>query len=136
MKNLLYLFLSALLLVACKNSETTNNEETSELSEEEIVELPIYRGEFIYTAEASVLKVGEVVYAVKMDSMAQVLADKVAPVKKDDFDMVPVVIQGTVEPNPVLSEGKEGWKEMIAVKRIITISQSPAEPDVKIEEKN
>ena len=136
MKKIIYLFLFVAVFTACKNSEESNseNEQTTEVSEDD--EMPIYRGEFIYTEGAAVLKGVDYIYAVQLDSMANVLATRVEPVKKDEYDMVPVVVQGVVAPNPALAEGKDVWKEMIAIKHIISVSKSPSQADVKIEEKN
>ena len=140
MKKILYVFMLAALLTSCKNSEeskTDGAEEITENSNQNIDDkMPVYRGEFIYTAGAAVLKGVDFIYAVRLDSMANVLASRVEPVKKEEYDMVPVVVQGTVGPNPALSEGKEVWNEMIAIKNIISVSKSPSQADVKIEEKN
>lgn len=139
MNKIVSVLLLALVMVSCKNSGDSEQDDTtsSETENQQVNEgLTIYRGEFIYTSGAAVLKGPDFIYAVQLDSMANVLASMVEPVKKDEFDMVPVVVQGVVSPNPALSEGKEVWKEMVAIKQIISVSKLPSQADVKIEEKN
>jgi len=137
MKNILYLFLLSAVLVSCKNSEekiTEVTEETIENKGPEVdVRLPIYRGEFIFTNDAAVLKGKNFIYGVAIDANSKELAAKVEPVKEDEFDMVPVVVQGVLSKKP---EGQEGWDEILAIKKIISVSKTPTKADVKIEDKN
>ena len=44
-----------------------------------------YKGEFIFTDNAAVLKGSNFIYGVTIDDMAKELANKVAPVKRDEF---------------------------------------------------
>ena len=59
------------------------------------------------------------------------LADKVAPVKKDVFDMVPVIVRGTLAPGP---QDIETWDEFLTIIDIVQVSAKPAKADVKIKE--
>jgi hypothetical protein len=143
MKKIFYLFLIATITFSCNNSEKKNSENPDENTEVSAqggsvvdVRMPVYRGEFIFTDEAAVLKGKNFVYGVVIDTVARELAARVAPIKKDEFDMVPVVVTGIVSPNPALSEGKEGWEEVITIKNILNVSAKPAEADVKIEDNN
>lgn len=136
MKQIFYTFLIALVLVGCKNSEESKETSDNEIAVEDFSKLPMIKGEFIHTGEAAVLKGANFIYAVQLDSMADVLAAQVAPVKKEEFDMVPVVVQGIVGPNPKLAAGEKVWEEIIAIKNIVSVSAVPAQADVKIEDKN
>lgn len=77
-------------------------------------------GEFIYVSDAAVFRGDSFVYGVTIDSMAQVLADKVQPYKKEDFDMVSVKIKGKIVPNV----SNEGWDENIEIREIIDILEA------------
>jgi hypothetical protein len=144
MRKFFYVFLIAAITVSCNNSEEKkeeNAEETTEMSAENTedvvdVRMPVYRGEFILTDEAGVLKGKNFVYGVTIDTMALELAKRVETIKKDEFDMVPVIVTGIVSPNPALAEGKEGWEEVITIKKILNVSARPTQADVKIEDKN
>ena len=144
MKKFFYLFLITAAIVSCNNSESKKEDAVEETTEENSektgkvsdVRMPVYRGEFIFTEEAAVLKGKDFIYGVILDTMARELGARVAPIKRDEFDMVPVVVTGVVSENPALAEGKEVWKEVITIKRILNVSAKPSEADVKIEDKN
>ena len=74
------------------------------------------------------------IYGVVVDEKAEELAAQVAQVKKDSLDMVPVVVRGVVMKNPELKEEGSAWKEVIAIKEIVAVSEKPSEADIKIEE--
>lgn len=121
MKKVILLFSATLLLFAsCKNNE---KKETADNLKE-------INAEFIFLDDAAVLKGTDFIYGVKIDEMAKELAGRVESVKVDEFDMVPVVIMGIVESKP---ENEEGWDEVVTIKEIITVSNRPSQPDVKIE---
>ena len=107
MKNLLTLFLSSILLfiTSCKNDNKANDG-TIEIE-----------AEFIYIQDAAVLKGQSFIYGVVLDDKAKELAEKVSPMKKDQYDMVPVVINGLIKPNPK----KDGWKEVVEIKEILKV---------------
>lgn len=132
---LLTLLFSFLLVVSCKDNaaqkETTSANSVSEETENN---LPTYQGEFFYSAEGAVLKGNNFIYAVTLDDMAKKLGEQVAPIKNEDFDMVPVSVKGIVERNPALDEGKQVWEQIITIKEIISVSTTPAEVDIKIED--
>ncbi|WP_146090721.1 hypothetical protein [Aureitalea marina] len=137
----IYGLLFALILIGCKGKE---GEEQTVVEGSEVVETeeiasadkPLYnsyRGEFIYVADGAVLNGKNFIYGVKLDSMAQVLADRVAPVKESEFDMVEVIVYGIVEPK---AEGEEGWDEVLTIKEIVSVSETPSPAEIKLEEKN
>ncbi len=144
MKKIFYLFIIAAITISCNNSEekkAETNEETTELAPETNgesvdVRMPVYRGEFILTGEAAVLKGKDFIYAVILDTMARELATKVAPIKKDEFDMVPVIVTGIVSENPAFTDGEDVWEEAITIKKILNVSARPSQADVKIQDQN
>ena len=76
-------------------------------------------GEFLYSADAAVIKGDSFIYGVKIDDKMMQLADSVKRYKKDDFDMIPVKIEG------ILSEkekGTEGWDTVVKIEKIVSVS--------------
>lgn len=126
------LVLVSLSLVACKN-ETKEEKSTDQPALLES-EFAVYSGEYFYSEDGAVLKGNSFIYAVTLDDMAKELANQIAPVKKEEYDMVPVVIKGQVEKNPALDKGQEVWPEIITIKEIVSVGNAPAGADIKIEE--
>lgn len=126
------LVMATLGFTACKND--TKEKQASDDPALMENEFAIYSGEYFYSEDGAVLKGGNFIYAVTLDEMAKELADKIAPVKKEEYDMVPVVVKGIVDKNPALDEGKEVWEEIITIKEIISVGNAPAGADIKIEE--
>lgn len=118
MKKFIAIAFLTIAFTACKNSEEK--------------EAQSYSGEFLYFADAAVLKGTNFIYGVTLDEMTQELAKQVEPVKKDQYDMVQVTVKGIVSKK---EEGAEGWDEIITIKEIISVSNTPSEADIKIEEK-
>lgn len=130
--------LLSLSMISCKNSEknsdaTENNERKSTKLLQNT--LPSYTGEYFYSNDGAVLKGTHFIYAVTMDDMAKELGDRIAPIKKEEYDMVPVVVKGVVEVNPAFVRGEKVWEQIITIKEIVSVSNTPAEIDIKIEEK-
>jgi hypothetical protein len=69
-----------------------------------------------------------------MDDMAKELGNRVAEVKNDVYDMVPVMVRGSVGKNPALDQGQEVWEQMITIKEIVSVGDQPAEVDIKIQD--
>lgn len=118
MNKFLILMLSVVVLTACKNNEKESTE---------VVEI---KADFIYFDDAAVLKGNDFIYGVKLDDKAKELAEKVKPVKKDEFDMVAVTIKGTINQK---QGNQEGWEEIVTIQEIISVSDKPSEADVKIQ---
>lgn len=131
MKKIILLLAVFTLVLSCKNTEEKQTEAT-EITSENADALKTFKGEFLYMEDAAVLKGDNFIYGVTLDEISQELADKVAPVKRDPFDMVEVYVRGTVHNK---AEGEEGWDEIITINEIISVSDTPAEADIKIEEK-
>ena len=77
-------------------------------------------GEFIYLSDAAVLKGTDFIYGVEVDSFALELADKIQPLKNDDFDMIPVTLKVKILPN----SRNEGWKEVAKIIEILEIPEA------------
>ncbi len=85
-------------------------------------------GEFLYIADAAVIKGDNFIYGVKVDQKMMELADQVKKYKKDNFDMIPVKVEG------ILSEkekGAEGWDTIVEIKKIISITPATAQKPTK-----
>jgi hypothetical protein len=135
MKKLFFLFTLSIIVFACKNSEEKSVESAAPETEEttaKYLQNKLYKGEFIYMADGAVLKGDTYIFGVKMDEMAAKLGERVAPIKKEEFDMVPVIVKGTVAPK---EEGQEGWDQVLTITEILEVSPTPAKADVKIEDK-
>lgn len=113
MRKILMLLCCITLFAACKNSPK-DAEVDSELTTESIIEI---QAEFIYIQDAAVLKGKSFIYGVELDDKAKELAEQVKKYKKDQYDMVPVVVKGLVKPNPV----KDGWKEIVEIQEILKV---------------
>lgn len=129
MKKILFFLMLSATIISCKNSEEISD--NADLEMIDLANVKTYSGEFIYTADASVLKGNNFIYGVKINPVAEELAKKVSSVKEDDFDMVPVTVRGVVNPKPV---NTEGWDEVITIIEIVDVSNKPSEADIKLEE--
>ncbi|APG60936.1 hypothetical protein [Christiangramia salexigens] len=119
MKKLFGIFIIALSLFACQD------EDRKELmSQPEVEKVPdsiqVLKGDFVYGTDAAVIRGGNFVYGVSMDSMAKVLAKKVAPLKSNDFQMIPVTVKAKVIPNL----DRDGWEEVIEIREIIEVPET------------
>lgn len=125
-KYLLILSLILLVFASCKdekNAKDSNVENTESSTEENNKNSDgekVLIGDFIYSDEAAVINGKKFIYGVELDSMAEVLIEKVEPFKEDEYDMIPVAVKGKVKPNP----NDEGWDEIVEITKIIKISKS------------
>jgi len=130
-KIIITLLTVAAITASCKNEEKPVEkevEETTTLKANPLNKNSLLQGEYIYTEEAAVLKGSSFIYGVKLDSMAQVLANKVESFKREDYDMVPVIVKGLVTKN----SNKEGWEEIVEIKEIIKVSEPTSEAAIKV----
>ena len=109
----------AILFVSCQDDEQ------KELNTEPVTakvqdSLEVLQGDYVYVADAAVLRGENFVYGVKQDSVAMLLSDKVSVLKSDDFEMIPVRVKAKILANPRL----EGWDEIIEIKEILEISRA------------
>ena len=121
MKKIFYLLLLPLVFVACNNAETKTNCENCES----------FTGDFLYLADAAILKGDDFIYAVQLDEQAQELVKKVEPIKKEAYDMVQVTVKGVLSQKP---KDQEGWDEILSIKEIITIADKASEADILIQQ--
>ncbi|MCF6307657.1 MAG: hypothetical protein L3J09_06855 [Flavobacteriaceae bacterium] len=131
MKKIVLLIALSIITFSCKNSEEEPSKKMIDSEAKEVLsDNTIYKGDFIYTADAAVLKGDKFIYGVVLNDMATELAERVKPAKESDFDMVPVAIKGIVSPKP---EGQEGWPEIITITEIIIVGDKPSKIDIKLE---
>ncbi len=102
------------MLFCCKNENKKNDSN-------------LIRGEFILIDDAAVIKGKDFIYGVVIDEKTRELAQQVAPLQREEYDMVPVVIKGIVKPNP-----EQGWEEIVEIKEIIGVSAPTSELPTKI----
>ena len=130
-KIIITLFAVAAITVSCKNEEdksSENKSEDKELKEQTSSEEALLRGEYIYTEEAAVLKGNDFIYGVELNDKAKELAEQVEAYKREDYDMVPVILKAKVKDNP----SDEGWEQIIEIKKIIKVSEPISEPAIKV----
>ena len=89
-------------------------------------------GEFIYTEEAAVLKGDTFIYGVEKNEMAQKLAQQAAGYKKEEYDMVPVIVKAVVRSKP---QGEQGWDSIATIKEIIAVMHPKKDQGVEVEYK-
>ncbi len=131
MKNFLALFALLIVFTSCKQENKANAEtETVTTPEEDVVML---KGEFIYLNDAAVLNCGNKIYGVTIDDKMLELAEQVAAKKNDVNDMIPVIINGVVHPNPALSPTNEVWPEVVTIKKIVKVFAPTGDSAIKVE---
>jgi len=125
MRKLSLLLLILTVVTSCK----VDNKKEVDLKETDQVEVVkttkqndgfvAVQGEFIYYADAAVLKTTNKIYGVVIDDVVQDLQTQVKLFKKEDTDMVPVTVRGRLfkkDPN------EEGWEDKIEIKEILKVS--------------
>ncbi|MFD0977429.1 hypothetical protein [Salinimicrobium gaetbulicola] len=121
-RTLLTLLIGLFLLSACEGKK---KKKEVEAPVEEVVKdsLTTVEAEFIYLADAAVLKGRSFIYGVELDSVSMALVKKVEPLKRDEFDMIPVVVKAKIIDNP----GREGWDEIAQIREILEIPERKAD---------
>jgi hypothetical protein len=115
-KRLLTALLIAFTLISC-GDDSREKEVEPVVTEVAQDSLKTVEAEFIYLAEAAVLKGKDFIYGVELDSVSMELVEQVEPLKRDEFDMIPVVVKAKIINNP----GREGWDEIAQIREIIRI---------------
>lgn len=115
MKRGIFLIVCALVVLGCQ--ETKKDTVTVE-------------GEFIYLGDAAVLKGDTFIYGVKIDKKTEDLAQTVKPLQRDDFDMVPVIIEGIINKK---EEGAEGWEEILTIVKVLEVKAPKGKAPIRIE---
>lgn len=117
MKKICLVLFLGILVLSCKNNNTTTDNSESTL----------IRGEFILIDDAAVIKGKNFIYGVQINDLTEELAKQTAPLQREQYDMVPVVIKGIIKPNT-----QEGWEEIVEIKEIIGVSAPTSELPTKI----
>ncbi len=125
-KTLLILAVLSLTVIACNKTEKTEKV-TEEIVVTQNDESLTFKGDFIYTNDAAVLKGKDFIYGVKLDEKAKELASKTTPLQREEYDMVPVVIKGNLKDNP-----NEGWEQIIEITEIVKVNVPTSELVTKI----
>ena len=132
MKKIALLIALSIITFSCKNTEEEKVSETTNVEKTVDVKEIIYKGDFVYLADAAVLKGENFIYGVTLDKKMHELANKVRPVKTTDYDMVPVAVKGVISKK---SSDEEGWDEIITITEIIMVGTKPSKIDIKLEDK-
>lgn len=123
------LLLVSTFIFSCNSKKSEKEETQTETQIADSTALRTYRGEFIFTPEASVFKGNSFVYGVEMNEVAKELGKRVEAIKQSNYDMVPVIVRGVVTKK---SQDTEGWDEIISITEIIDVSDSPTKADVEL----
>lgn len=116
MKKIFGILVFLLALTSCQDDG--RKELMNQKQEEKVPDsIQVLKGDFVFGADAAVIRGNGFVYGVTIDSMSQKLADEVAPLKSDDFEMIPVTVKAKIVPNPE----QEGWKEVIEIQEIMEV---------------
>lgn len=102
MRTLLFIFLITIAASCSQSKKSTDNN------------LQFY-GEFLYLADAAVLNTGTEIYGVIIDDKMHELDNLCTPIKRDEYDMIPVYIKGKVEKK---DPNEEGWENRIRITSI------------------
>ncbi len=131
MKKIVLCILFTAILAACKNGNEKAPETETPTQPETTVEARTYQGDFIDTAGAMVLMGPNYIYGVKHNKVSEQLADRVARIKQNDYDMVGVLVRGTVSKN---TDKESEWEEEITLTEIVRVNDKPSEADIKLNE--
>lgn len=127
MKKIAVFLIAMLTLISCK--EKLNSNTTSAVTSKDAPQLRTFKGEFIYLADAAVLKVDNIMYSVEIDEKMHQLQTIIAPKKSNEFDMIEVIIKGEVKARPT---GEEGWPHIITIKEIVKILDKTGDEPIQI----
>lgn len=116
MKRILGLFLLLIIFAACQD------EDRRELMNQPVTEkqpdsIQVLTGNVVFGEESAVIRGEDFVYGVSLDSLGNVLAEKLKPLKSDDFEMIPVTVKAKILPN----QDRRGLEEMIVIREIIEV---------------
>jgi len=101
-------------LISCSTEKKEDKTETSDVEKTEMqTSADVFKGEFIHVDTAAVLKGSSFIYGVKMDEISKQLIQQVDDIKKDDYDVINVVVKGELSKNT-----GEGWEEIITITSI------------------
>ncbi|RZS99367.1 hypothetical protein [Aquimarina brevivitae] len=99
----------------------------SEKKESDTADATLIRGEFILSDGAAVIKGEDFIYGVEITELTNELAKRVAPLQREQYDMVPVVVRGVIKKNE-----EDGWEEIVELKEIIGVTNPTSKLPTKI----
>lgn len=119
MKSIFKLLLIISCLVACQNSKDTKTSEKSKASKTKIYKAEnLIKGEFIFVDNSAVLKGKDFIYGVVLDEKAEELIAQTNALKKDEYDMFPVILTGKV----IKKDTKDTWQQWLEIKDIVEVN--------------
>lgn len=123
MKKQLFYFITinifCFLLFSCKQEKTDAKKATSsEVTTAKSNQNKIIRGEFISIEGASIIKGKDFIYGIVDNKQSKELIKQVSKLKRNKFDMVPVIVQGIIRPNT-----EKGWQYIVDIQSILGISK-------------
>lgn len=129
MKKFFLIILLSVAFFSCKNSDKKNVKD--ELMTETTENLQTFKGDFINSDGAIVLMGSNFIYGVKQNEVSEALSNQVSAVKNNDYDMVGVMVKGIISKNTATDSD---WEELITIKEIVKVNDTPSEVDIKLEE--
>ena len=117
-KSVFLLFVSVFTIISCKNDKKGENAND---------EASLIRGEFILIEDAGVIKGEDFIYGVVLNEKAHELNEKIKPMQREEYDMVPVVVNGVIRDNT-----EEGWPEVVEITEIVGVTAPTSELPTKI----
>ncbi|MBW2961893.1 hypothetical protein [Mesonia aestuariivivens] len=130
-KIIITLLAVSIVSISCKDEEKKASDNDKVVEKVETISSDgevVLSGEYIYTEDAAVLKGDDFIYGVELDEMAKKLASQVEEFKREDYDMIPVILKGKIKENP----NKDGWEKIVEIKNIIKVSEPTSEPAIKV----
>ncbi|MGM0634664.1 MAG: hypothetical protein ACQESK_01265 [Bacteroidota bacterium] len=130
MKNLFFLAIIVSILTACQG-DNKNKETAQKKVEQKAVKVKSFKGELIYSQadQAAVLKGRDFLHGIKLDSLGNALVDTTETIKTSEFDMVPVLIEGSLIDN----DAEDGWEKLIQVRKIVRVYEPKQEEGIEIQ---
>lgn len=125
--------------ISCKNTTDKDKSQqadkqkktaTKSMDRERVKSKDVYRGEYIFTDTAAVLKGSNFIYGVTLDSLSRDLGEKIKPMRNSEYDMVPVVVKGDLHDN-----GSQGWDQMLTIKKVLKVRKPQKSEALKISSK-
>ncbi|HKL36174.1 MAG TPA: hypothetical protein VJ899_07775 [Salegentibacter sp.] len=119
MKKLLLILVFAITAFSCQEDSRQDLVDSTE--EEKIPDsIPTLTGEFIFAGDAAILRGSDFVYGVTIDSVSKILAERIKPFQKEEFDMVTVKVKGKI----VTNSRQDGWDKNIEIREILKILET------------
>ncbi len=123
MKNKLLILLLSLFIFSACGGDSREEEVDQAIPAVAKDSLSIIEAEFIHLADAAVLKGRSFIYGVELDSVGRELVNRVEPLKRDEFEMIPVKVRAKIIKNP----GQNGWDELVQIREILELPEKKAD---------